>query len=168
MHEFIWIHFESIYNFPWDPQYNFLLCLQPSVVNNISFYVSPRQPPSHSKRSVSFSSVFRGFVTKPGFPWALSCYYLTTSAFWAWETTPVVEDMPSMAWRDHVLTHPSLDFLVSVLDVCRQHYPQHPRDKQWLCWDSFFQKNNLCFLNWVSLTQWPRVMSGLSLKTHKN
>lgn len=75
-HEFIWIHFESIYNFPWHPQHNLLHMFTACVVNNISFYLSPRQPPSNFKDSLSFYLVF---VTALGFPLASSFCCLIAS-----------------------------------------------------------------------------------------
>lgn len=90
----IWIYFASIYNFPWHPQHNLFHMFTACIVNNVSFYLSPRQPPSNFKESLLFSLVL---LTELGFPLALSSHWLTASVPRHQKSIPMVEDNPSMS-----------------------------------------------------------------------
>lgn len=62
MHEFIWIHFESIYNVPWHLSIIRSTCVQPSVINTISFPLSLPCTPPTLRGSPSLNLVVKHFV----------------------------------------------------------------------------------------------------------
>lgn len=66
MREFIGIHFESIYSVPWHLSIICSTCPQPSVVNTISFPLSPWCFPLILRSSLSLNSVVKHFVSDLG------------------------------------------------------------------------------------------------------